>query len=107
MKINMSNWERVWLALIIGSGSGNIARIRLGNRALDILEFTEEEKEQVSLVQVGPQWQWRREHQWELEFPDDVWQLVIACTRGFQEWPQDDRSEILHDKVVQPDEPQG
>lgn len=104
MKITLTNWERFWLTIIVGSGQGTIAQIRLGNKALDALEMTDEEKAKVGWrvfpdsQQVG----WTQERDWELEFEDDVWPIVqlYASPKHFKQWPQDRRTEVLYDKVV-------
>lgn len=104
MKITLSNWERFWLTVIVGGGTApTIAQIRLGNKALDVLEMTDDEKAEVGWMafpdrqQVG----WQREKDWELEFKDNVWLIVQGYTKVFQQWPQDRRSEALYDKVME------
>lgn len=99
--ITLSNWERFWLTIIVGSGQGTIAQIRLGNKALDVLEMTDEEKAEVgwqslSLSQIA----WQREKDWELSFDDDVWRLVQMYAENFQRWPQDRQTETLYDKIL-------
>lgn len=105
-KITLTNWERFWLTAIVRSGtSPTIGQIRLGNKALDVLEMTDEEKTEVGWMtfpdrqQVG----WQQEKDWELEFEDDVWLIVqlYASPQHFEQWPQDRRTEALYDKVVE------
>lgn len=106
MKITLTNWERFWLGVVVGSGQGTIAQIRLGNKALDVLEMTAEEKAGVGWLALPDRQQvgWQREKDWELEFEDNVWQLVQVYTGSFQRWPQDPRTEALYDKVVAKEE---
>lgn len=100
-QITLSNWERLWLTIIVGSGQGTIAQIRLGNKALDMLEMTNEEKTGVGWQAISlSQFTWQKERDWELSFDDDVWQLVQAYAAQFQRWPQDRRTEALYDKVL-------
>lgn len=104
--ITLSNWERFWLTAIVGSGSApTMAQIRLGNKALDVLEMTDEEKTEVGWQPIAlGQFTWQKERDWELSFDDDVWQLVQFYATQFQRWPQDPRgrrTEALYDKIME------
>ena len=103
MKITLTNWERFWLTIVVSSGTApTIGQIRLGNRALDILEMSDEEKAEVGWL-VFPdrqQIKWQQERDWELKFEDDVWRLVQMYTKNFTRWPQDRQTEVLYDKII-------
>lgn len=102
MEITLTNWERFWLGVIVSSGHGTIGQIRFGNKALDILEMTDEEKAEVGWQVLPPnQIGWRQERDWELKFEDDVWLIIQKYTKNFQQWPQDRRTEALYDKVME------
>lgn len=100
--MRLSNWERFWLAIIVGSGPpSTIAIVRLGNRILDKLEFSDEEKLLVGWRELGSNMvAWTQEHDWELGFTEEEWQLLRSRIEAFQQWPQDRRAEVLYDKIV-------
>ena len=100
MKITVTNWERFWLTAIISGGQGTIGQIRLGNKALDVLEMTDEEKAEVGWRVGSQQVGWTQERDWTLEFKDEVWRLVQMYAKKFARWPQDRRTEALYDKVM-------
>lgn len=103
MEITLSNWERFWLGVVVGSGTApTIAQIRLGNKALDVLEMADEEKAEVGWLSLPDRQQvgWQSEKDWELKFEDDVWRLVQLYAKNFRRWPQDRRTEALYDKVM-------
>ena len=103
MKITLTNWERFWLARIVGSGTApTIGQIRLGNKALDVLEMSNEEKAEVGWLAFPGRQQvkWQREKDWELRFADDVWLVVQGYAKVFQRWPQNKQTEALYDKVI-------
>lgn len=106
--ITVDTWERVQLVVIVGSSTApNIMQLRLGNKALDVLELTEEEKTLIGWRDIGlgqAMWEPRHnDHQWELEFTDDVWPVVELYVKNFQAWPQGRRAETLYDKVIERD----
>ena len=103
MKIVLTTWERVQLAVIVGSSWGvTIAQVDLGLRALGVLNLSDEEKAEVGWTAAGlNQFGWNRNCEHELEFPDDVWQIVQAFVRAFQAWPIDERVKPLWEKVLE------
>lgn len=102
MKITLDTWERVQLGVIVGSGSApTIEGVRLALKALDVINMSNEEKAEVGWIVPGPnQFGWTRKKEHELEFDDDVWQIVQVAVRAFQSWPIDERSPVLYDKVT-------
>jgi len=104
VKITLTNWERFWLVIMVGSGTApTIGQFRLGNKALDKLELTDEEKAEVGWEAFPDRQQigWQREKDWELEFKDDVWAIVKGYVKTFQRKPQDRRFEVLYDKILE------
>lgn len=101
MKITLTTWERVQLALIVGSGlAPTIAAVGLGLKALKVLNLSDEDKAKVGFRAVSPnQFGWDLEQEYDLEFKDDVWQFVQVLTQAFQAWPIDERSKALDNKV--------
>lgn len=100
--LTLTNWERFWLGVVIGSGQGTIAQIRLGNKVLDVLEMSDEEKAEVGWRVLPPsQIGWQREKDWELKFVNEGWSLVQMYVKNFKQWPQDRRAEVLYDKIME------
>lgn len=102
MKITLTIWERVQLAVIVGSSRApTIAGVDLGLKALKVLNLSDKEKADVGFASAGPnQFGWTVEREYELAFADDVWQMVQAFTQAFQAWPIDKRSKPLYKKVI-------
>jgi len=102
MKITLTTWERMQLAVVVGSGSApTIAAVDLGLKALSVLNLSDEEKAEVGFAAAGPnQFGWSVEREHALEFADDVWQMIQAFTQAFQAWRVDERSKVLYDKVM-------
>lgn len=105
-KIDLTTWERVQLTLAVGShipGQGTVAAVRLGCKALDVLEFTEKEKSEIGWVMFPDgRVTWRpNETVWTLEFADDVWGFVKRRVNGYQNWPMGRLTNVLLDKVLE------
>lgn len=103
MEITLTTWERVQLAVVVGSGQGaTIAQVDLGLKALGILNLSDEEKAEVGWVMIkSTQLGWNQGCEHKMEFPDDVWQAVQAFVRAFQAWPIDERVKPLWEKVFE------
>ena len=89
MKIELTTWERVQLALMIGNARGNVAQVRQGMRALDVLELSDEEKKEIGWLRPAEgivQWQ-DRERTWELQIDDELWKFVIQQAQARRDWP--------------------
>lgn len=101
MNITLNTWERVQLMLIVSDGRGTFGQVELGLRALGVLRLTDEEKARVGYVELAPgQLAWIDGQEHELEFDDDVWQLVQALTSIHQAWPMDERVKPLREKIL-------
>ena len=100
--ISIDTWERVQLALIVSGGRGTFGQVELGLKALKVLRLTDGEKASIGYVELGSErLAWADEQEYELEFDDDVWQLVQALTSNYQTWPIDERVGPLRDRVVE------
>lgn len=105
MKITLTIWERAQLIVVVRSGRApTIAAVELGLSARSVLSLSNEEQAEVGWAAVGlNQFGWDRRHEnheYELEFDDDVWVFVQALTRVFQAWPIDERTKLLYKKVM-------
>jgi len=99
--ISVDTWERVQLTLIVSGGRGTFGQVELGLKALEKLRLTDEEKVQAGYIELAPgQLAWTNGQKYELEFEDNVWQLVQALTSGYQAWPMDERVKPLRAKVL-------
>ena len=89
MKLSITTWQRFQLIQIVGNAKGNLIRIRKANKALDILEMTDEEKKQVGYVEIPNGARWKdSEHRWDLEIKDkEAAHIVRAEAERFSEWP--------------------
>lgn len=101
MKIELTTWERVQLMLLIGNTRGNVTQVRLGLRALDVLELSDEEKKQIGWFEPADgiiQWQ-DRERTWELQFDDELWKFVVSQAKARRDWPINRLTLALLDKL--------
>ena len=89
MEIKLTTWERVQLIQLVGGARGNVVQVRLGLKALDILELDEAEKQRVGWMDVSAtQSQWQdTELEWDLKFDDDTWAFIQALAKRRQDWP--------------------
>jgi len=103
VKIIVNTWERVQLAIIVGSGRApTIEQVDLGLKALAVLNLSDEERAKIGWASSGSnQFGWVKGCEYELEFEEGVWQMVQVLTRSFQSWPIDERSRPLYDKVIE------
>lgn len=88
MEIKLTTWERIQLIQLVGVSRGTVAQVKLGLKALEILELSEAEKEQVGWMDVSAtQAQWQdTEFEWDLEFGDDTWTFIQALAKRYQDW---------------------
>jgi len=107
--IELTTWERVQLTLVVGSqvpGRNTVAAVRLGCKALDVLELTEEEKLKVGwMVLPDSRIEWRLGDttKWPLEFTDDVWNFIKQRVKAYQDWPVNRLTNALLDKILEDD----
>jgi len=104
--IDLTTWERIQLALVVGShvpGRGTTAAVRLGCKALDVLELTEDEQQMIGFVAFPDgrvQWPREQDREWPLEFEDTVWNFVEKRADAFTDWPVNRLTEALLDKIL-------
>lgn len=101
MKVKLTTWERVQLAVMVGRARGNVAQVRQGMHALDILELSNEEKEEIGWSEPAEgivQWQ-DREQIWELQIDDELWKFVVAQAKARRDWPINQLTLQLLDKL--------
>lgn len=102
MNITLDTWERVQMLQVVSTGRGTFGQVELGLQALAILRLSDEEKQAVGWIELGPgQLAWTRDIEHDLEFGDEVWQLVRGLTAAYQAWPIDERVVALRKKVLE------
>ncbi len=84
MKLTVNVWERVrLLAMVRGVRDADLGTIRLGTKALDALELTDEERAVVGYYATpqGAGWE-DGDHQFVIELDEDVFGMVLATLDG-------------------------
>lgn len=101
MKVILDTWERIQLLQVVSGGRGTFGQVELGLQALAVLRLSDEEKLAVGWIELGPnQLAWTRGLEYDMEFADDVWQLIQMLTASYQAWPIDERVVELRKKVL-------
>lgn len=99
MILKINTWQRVMLVILLGALQGiSLATIRRANELLDHLEFSEEEREQVSLVQLpAGDYEWSRtagDHFFEVEIEDKFTSLLKQAFTQYEGWSMKNRDLI-------------
>jgi len=88
MNITLSTWERVHLAMAVGSQQGNVARIKSLTGILDVLELDTGEKLMTGWSQTTPgAVTWANNLDWTLDFSDDQFKELCAVAIPYERWP--------------------
>ena len=98
MEIQLTLWQRAMLVQVVSGTRGDVRALRMALRALEVLEFSEEEREEVGLVEEGGQMRWPveatgRTFTIALEKPE--LRFVRNAADGFQGWPVAQAREAL------------
>lgn len=98
MKLSLTTWQRLALVLAIAEVRGNIKQVRMGLKALDVLELTEAERAEINLQTDGAgnlRWD-QPERRWEIEIGDrevGTWLRRFVATH--EGWPGHMAREVL------------
>lgn len=98
MKLNLTTWQRLMLAQIVGALEGPVARIRKASKLLDLLELPQGDREAIGLREIGAgAFRWDdTERRWEIEIPDrELAAFLRRQVEAFQHWPAAKREEVL------------
>lgn len=98
MKIVLNVWQRVMLGLAVGSAKGNVAVIRKAMKAMDILELSDVEKNEVGYISLpNGDVQWANSDKvYELEFKDkEVPALIKRMFGQYTGWNASDGERIM------------
>lgn len=97
MKFQLTTWDRVMIAGIIGSLQGDIALIRKAGKVLDAIELTPSERDEIKLRAEGSMITWDDQDRiWECELSDaDTITLLRERIRSHQTWLGTDRKRVI------------
>jgi len=100
MKLQLTVWERIKLCMVVGSIRGvNMATIRKADKALDVLELSEEEEKAIGLVYLPTgkiRWKPDTDVEYVLEIKDkEAVHLVRKAFDEYSNWDTADRKLIL------------
>ena len=90
MKLSLNTWQRQMTVVAVGQITGRVSEIRKAMKALDVLELSQEEKEQVRFKDLPTgSFTWEdQDHLWELEIKDkEACNIVKRAVDQFQGWP--------------------
>ena len=91
IEITLSTWERVHLAVAVGSqprpGEGTVARIRALISVLNVLELDDAEKLMTGWRQEMPGMAIWENLDWKLVFTDQQFQDLCGVAIPFDRWP--------------------
>lgn len=96
MELQLTTWERLTLVRIVGSLTGDARLYHKAGKILDVVELTEQEREEIGLRQVGDRFQWKDPARlWELHVNDREAKSVIhLALRNYQAYKVEDRAMI-------------
>jgi len=100
MKLTVNVWERVMLGVVLGQLQGiNLATLRKASKALDVVEFSPTEAEEIGLVNLpngGIAWtEGTKEYDLEIKDPEAAHVLKLAFSQ-YQGWKgQDTRGALV------------
>jgi len=90
MELELTVWQRVMMVTIVQTTRCNdVKMLRLALRALDALEFSEEEREVAGLVEEAGQMRWKlgaAETAYTLELEKPILRFVRNAAEAFQGW---------------------
>jgi len=98
MELELTIWQRAILVQVVNGTRGDVRAFRMALRALEVLEFTEEEREEIGLVEEAGQMRWQAEAMGRtftiaLEKPE--LRFIRNAAEGFQGWPVAQAGEVL------------
>ena len=98
MNVELSTWQRAGLIQALGAMRGNVATLRLALGALEAVEFTEEEREEIEYVEVQGQATWNEagaKRTWEIELGEKEAQFTAGVVERFEQWPVAKAEEVF------------
>ena len=90
MRIQLTTWQRAGLIMAVSQARGNVGVLRLGLEALEALEWTEEEREEIGYREVGGRAEWNEagaDRVWEVDLGEKAARFVAGVVEGFGGWP--------------------
>jgi len=96
MELELTIWQRAMLITIIRPLQGDLGMFWMGGRVLDMLEFTEEERSELGVVEKAGQMRWPAEvagRVFDFTLSEPMVRLVCGAVRQFRGWSQAMRKE--------------
>lgn len=94
MELRLTVYQRWGLVQAVGEVRGTLAQVRLGGRALDALEFGEEERAAIGMETADGMVRWAEEREQVVELPDECVGLVRGAAEGWPGWMVERRREV-------------
>lgn len=89
--ITLNVWQRAMVLVVVSQARGDLRTLRLALRVLEALEFSDEEREALGLVEEGGQFRWDPAAAEELEIELELGRREAAFVKqqvgGYQGWP--------------------
>jgi len=97
MKLSLTPWQRIHLAMIVGGLRGDVRLMRKAIKALDILDLTEAEEAKIGYKQTPTGSQWSdTERRFELEIKDkEAATVVKQAAESYTGWPVAQAREVI------------
>jgi len=98
VEIELTIWQRAMLIQVISGMRGDVKLLRQALRALEALDFTEEEREAGEIVEEEGRMLWSTaasETVYTVTLEKPVVRFVRNAAEGFQGWPVGQAAEVL------------
>ena len=98
MKLSLTTWQRVMLSTVVGNMRGDVRLMRKAMQAMDVLELTPEEIEEVNFrIMPNGQPAWNNtDLRFDIEIEDaSIGALMKQGVEGFDAWPFFNYREVL------------
>ena len=90
MKLQLTVWQRAMMLVIVGQARGDLRTLRLALRVLEALEFSEEEREVLGLVEAEGQFRWDPAtaggEEYAVELGKQEGAFLVQQVRAYQGW---------------------
>ena len=90
MRLHLSTWQRAGLIVALGQVRGNVATLRLALEALEAVEWSREEQEEIEYQQENGRAKWNEAgagRVWEVEVGGKVARFMRGVVEGYGQWP--------------------
>lgn len=98
MRLQLSTWQRAGLIAALGQVRGNVATLRLALKALEAVEWTREEQEEIEYQEEAGRAEWNEAgagRVWEVEVEERVARFAKGVVEGYNQWPMGKAAEVF------------